>query len=204
MSSMPDHAVAIHTIIGSTRQQRFSEKPARWIHDQLTARGGVNATLIDLRDYPLPFFDQPVSPARFQGTYPNPVATEWAHTVDAADGYVVVGPEYNHGYTAVLKNAFDWAFHEWNNKPIAFVSYGGVGGARAVEQMRLVAVELEMAPIRFAVHVSTEVYRAVMNEQVPVDPKLFQSLQPSADRMIDQLLWWTHALKAARLAAPRR
>ena len=70
--------------------------------------------------------------------------------------------------------------------------------------MRLVAIELEMAPIRFAVHIPTEVYRAVMNEHVPVDPKLFQPVLPAADRMIDQLLWWTHALKAARIAAPRR
>ena len=204
MSSMPDHVIAIHTILGSTRPQRFSEKPARWIHDQLTARGDVRAELIDLRDYALPFFDQPVSPARFQGVYPNPIANDWARKIDEADAYVVVGPEYNHGYSAVLKNAFDWAFHEWNNKPIAFVSYGGVGGARAVEQMRLVAIELEMAPIRFAVHVPTEVYRAVMNEQVPVDPKLFQPLQAAADRMIDQLIWWARALNAARLAAPRR
>src|SRR5262249_24831 len=163
----------------------------------------VKATLLDLRDYPLPFFDQPVSPARFQGTYPNPVATDWARKVDEADGYVVVGPEYNHGYTAVLKNAFDWAFHEWNNKPIAFVSYGGVGGARAVEQMRLVAIELEMTPIRFAGHLPPEGYRAGMNEQVPVDPNLFHISQPAADRMIEHLVGWGGGLKTARLAAPR-
>src|SRR5262245_54132049 len=197
---MPD-PVTIHTIIGSTRPQRFSEKPARWIHDQVAARSGVRADLVDLRDYPLPFFDQPVSPARFQGTYPNPIAAAWARKVDEADGFIVVAPEYNHAYPAVLKNAFDWVFREWNNKPIAFVSYGGVGGARAVEQMRLVAIELEMAPIRFAVHIPPEVYRAVMNEQVPVDPKLFHLSQPAADRMLDQLLWWTESLKAARLAA---
>lgn len=195
--------ITIHTIVGSTRPQRFSDKPARWIHDQLTARNDVRADLIDLRDYPLPFFDQPISPARFQGTYPHPIAAEWAKKVNEADGYVVVGPEYNHGYTAVLKNAFDWAFHEWNNKPIAFVSYGGVGGARAVEQMRLVAIELEMAPIRYAVHLPPEVYRAVMNEHVPVDPQLFQPSQLAANRMIDQLIWWTHALKEARTATPR-
>ena len=200
---MPEQTVRIHTIVGSTRQQRFSEKPARWIHDQMAARSDVTTELVDLRDFPLPFFDQPVSPARFHGTYPHPVAAEWAQKVDAADGYVVVAPEYNHAYPAVLKNAFDWAFHEWNNKPIAFVSYGGVGGARAVEQMRLVAIELEMAPIRFAVHLPPEVYRAVMNEQVPVDPNLFQISQPAADRMIEQLIWWARALKTARLATAR-
>jgi len=200
---MADQSLIIHTIVGSTRQGRFSEKPARWIFDQLTSRNGVTGRLLDLRDYELPFFDQPVSPARFRGTYPNPIAAAWSEKVNEADGYVVVAPEYNHAYPAVLKNAFDWVFHEWNNKPIAFVSYGGVGGARAVEQLRLVAIELEMAPIRFAVHLPPEVYRAVMNEQVPVDPKLFQLSQPAADRMLDQLIWWAHALKAARNVSPR-
>jgi len=200
---MADQSLIIHTIVGSTRQGRFSEKPARWIFDQLTSRNGVTGELLDLRDYELPFFDQPVSPARFRGTYPNPIAAAWSEKVNGADGYVVVSPEYNHAYPAVLKNAFYWAFHEWNNKPIAFVSYGGVGGSRAVEQLRLVAIELEMAPIRFAVHLPPEVYRAVMNEQVPVDPKLFQLSQPAADRMLDQLIWWAHALKTARLASPR-
>jgi len=195
--------VTIHTIVGSTRPNRFSDKPARWIHDQLKAKSGVDAELVDLRDYPLPFFDAATSPARLQGDYPNPVAAAWSTKVNEADAYVIVSPEYNHGYSAVLKNALDWAFREWNNKPVAFVSYGGVGGARAVEQLRLVAIELEMAPIRFAVHLPPEVYRAVMNEQVPVDPALFQLSQVAADRMFDQLLWWTRALKDARSASPR-
>jgi NAD(P)H-dependent FMN reductase len=197
---MADQSLVIHTIIGSTRPQRFSEKPARWICDQLAARSGLSAELVDLRDYPLPFFDELVSPARLKGTYSNPVATAWARKVGEADGYVIVAPEYNHAYPGVLKNALDWVFNEWNNKPVAFVSYGGVGGARAVEQLRLVAVELEMAPIRFAVHLPPEVYRAVMTHEVPVDPALFQPSQASADRMIDQLIWWGQALKTARLA----
>ena len=198
-----DQNLMIHTIVGSTRPQRFCDKPARWICDELKGRSGVQAELVDLRDYPLPFFEEPVSPARFQGKYPNPIAAAWAKKVDEADAYVIVTPEYNHGYTAVLKNAIDWTFREWNNTPIGFVSYGGVGGARVVEQLRLVAIELEMAPIRFAVHLPVEVYRAVMNESVPVDPKLFQPSQPAADRMINQLLWWARALKTARLATSR-
>jgi NAD(P)H-dependent FMN reductase len=201
---MPDTtAVRITTIIGSTRQNRFSEKPARWIYDQSTARDGVDAELLDLRDYPLPFFEEPISPARFQGKYPNPVAAAWAKKVDEADGYIIVSPEYNHGYPAVLKNALDWACNEWNNKPVGFVSYGSVGGARGVQQLRQVAIELQMAPIRNAVHLPVEVYRAVMNEDTPVDPELFKPAQPAADRMLDQLIWWAKALKTARLAAPR-
>jgi NAD(P)H-dependent FMN reductase len=194
-------ALAITTIIGSTRRNRFSEKPARWISDRSAARDGVRAELLDLRDYPLPFFDEPISPARFHGTYPNSVAAAWAKKIDEADGYIIVSPEYNHGYSAVLKNALDWTFHEWNNKPVAFVSYGGVGGARGVEQLRLVAIELEMAPIRHAVHIPGDVYRAVMNETTPVDPERFKPSEPAADRMLDQLIWWAKALKTARMAA---
>ena len=163
----------------------------------------MQAELVDLRDYPLPFFDAPVSPARFQGRPPNPGAAAWASNVAEADGYVIVTPEYNHGYPGVLKNALDRAFVEWNNKPVGFVSYGSVGGARVVEQLRLVAIELEMAPIRFAVHLPPEVYRAMMNLEVPVDRNLFQLIQPAADRMIDQLLWWANALKSARLTGSR-
>ena len=197
---MTEQQVVIHVIVGSTRRQRFSDKPARWICDQLMTRPEIRAELVDLREYVLPFFDEPISPARFQDNYPNAAAATWAKKVGEADGYVMVVPEYNHAYPAVLKNAIDWVFREWNNKPVGFVSYGSVGGARAVEQMRLVAVELEMAPIRFAVHIPPEVYRAVMSQAVPVDPQLFHSVQPAADRMITQLLWWAQALKAARLA----
>ena len=89
--------MTIHTIVGSTRPHRFSDKPARWIHDQLKAKGGVDAELVDLRDYPLPFFDAATSPARLQGNYPNPVATSWSTKVNEADAYVIVSPEYNHG-----------------------------------------------------------------------------------------------------------
>ncbi len=161
----------------------------------------MRAELLDLRDYPLPFFDEPISPARFHGIYPNPIAAAWAKKIDEADGYIIVSPEYNHGYSAVLKNALDWTFHEWNNKPVAFVSYGGVGGARGVEQLRLVAIELEMAPIRHAVHIPGDVYRAVMSEETPVDPERFKPSEPAADRMLDQLIWWAKALKTARMAA---
>ena len=189
----------IKTIIGSTRQSRFSDKPAGWIHALSQERGGVEAELLDLRDYPLPFFDEPMSPARFQGKYPNEASARWASKIDEADAYIIVSPEYNHGYPAVLKNAMDWAYTEWTNKPVGFVSYGGVGGARAVEQLRQVAIEFQMAPIRNAVHLPVDVYIAVMKEQVPVNPELFKPSQVQAERLLDQLIWWARALKAARI-----
>ena len=97
-----------------------------------------------------------------------------------------------------MKNAFDWVYREWNRKAIGFVGYGSVGGARAVEHMRLIAVELQMAPVRQGVHLPMDLYMAMMGEQAPVDPALFAPVQQTADTMLDQVVWWSAALKAAR------
>ena len=109
----------------------------------------------------------------------------------------MVTPEYNHGTSGVLKNALDWVYQEWNNKPVAFVSYGGVGGARAVEQLRLNTIELQMAPIRTAVHIPGEQYFQVLFGKMDAK-ELFASVSKQAEGMITQLLWWTKALKNAR------
>src|SRR5579859_7915590 len=140
--------VKIQVIIGSTRKGRFSEKPAHWIFDELKKRQDVDAELIDLRDWPLPFFDESISPSQNKGTYENALAAKWAKKIEEADGFIIVTPEYNHGYSAVLKNALDYVYKEWNKKPVGFVSYGGIsGGTRAVQQLRQVAIELQMVPI---------------------------------------------------------
>ena len=130
----------------------------------------------------------------------------WAQHIAAADAFVVVSPEYNHGYPGVLKNAFDHIFPEWGRKPIGFVSYGNAGGARAIEQLRLVAVELHMWPIRPAIHIPTEVYLAAMKEPVPPNPEVFDPIKKSrfGDRVavfFDDLLWAARALKTARAAS---
>ena len=188
----------IHIIIGSTRQKRFSEKPAHWIYGEAQKRPELDVELVDLRDYPLPFFDEPTSPARMEGKYPNSDVQKWANKVAEADGYIVVSPEYNHGYSAVLKNAFDNIYPEWIRKPIGFVSYGSTGGARAVEQLRQVAIELQMAPIRAAIHIPSQVYLAIVRpkEGDPANP--FETLSVQAGAFLDQLVWWTRALKVAR------
>src|SRR5579872_3399556 len=129
----------IQVIIGSTRQGRFSEKPAQWIFEEAKKKTGLEVELLDLRDYPMPFFNEPMSPSRVEGKYPNEAVQKWAKKIAEADGYIIVSPEYNHGYPAVLKNAMDSIYKEWNNKSVGFVSYGSVGGGRAVEQLRLVA-----------------------------------------------------------------
>lgn len=167
----------IHVIIGSTRQNRFSEKPAQYIFDELKKKEDIQAELIDLRDWPLPFFDEPMSPGMLKGNYSNDLVKKWAAKIGEADGYIMVTPEYNHGYPAVLKNAIDWLFTEWKNKPVGFVSYGNAGGARSVEQLRQVVIELQMLPIRNAIHIPVEVYLAVMKEKVPVNPELFKPLR---------------------------
>ena len=184
----------IQVIVGSTRQGRYGDKPARWIHEQLGSR--CDAELLDLRDWPIPYYDFPTSPARMGRVYPNEVVQRWSKKIDEGDGYVVTVAEYNHGYTAVLKSALDAIFPEWSRKPIAFVAYGGQGGARAVEQLRQVAVEFEMAPIQQAVHIPVEVLRA--SRPVPYDAAHFAPLKEKADAMIAQLLWWADALKTAR------
>src|ERR1035437_9937500 len=151
-------SIKIHIIIGSTRPGRFSEKPANYIFDELKKKDGVKAELIDLRDWPLPFYDEPISPSMNKGNYANELGKKWANKVGEADAYIMITPEYNHGYTAVLKNSLDWVSPEWGGKPVGFVSYGSLGGARSIEQMRQVVIELAMHPIKNSIHIPGEVY----------------------------------------------
>src|SRR5271168_473524 len=165
---MNDNSLKIQIIIGSTRVGRFSDKPAHYVFDELKKKEGIEPELVDLRDWPLPFYDEPISPAMNKGNYVNELGKKWATKVGEADAYIMVTPEYNHGYTAVLKNALDWVSPEWRGKPVGFISYGSALGARSIEQLRQVVIELYMHPIRNSIHISPEVYRAVMNETIPV------------------------------------
>ncbi len=191
----------IQVILGSTRPGRFGERATTWVVRHLEARGDMDVELVDLRDHPLPFFDQ-APPARTLREYPTPEARRLGETVDRADGYVIVSPEYNHGYSAVLKNAMDHTFIEWTRKPVAFVGWGNVGGARAIEQLRLVVVEMEMAPLRHAVHVLPDVLVPALRSPEPFDPTLLDALEPKLTLLADDLLWWARALKTARDADP--
>jgi NAD(P)H-dependent FMN reductase len=187
----------ISVIVGSTRQGRFSEKPAQWIFQHLRKRGSVDAQLLDLRDFPMPFFDQPLTPAMpGRAAYENEVVKRWTAAIAASDGFVFVTPEYNYGPAAVLKNALDWVYPEWNRKAAAFVSYGSVSGARSVQQLREVLIELQMAPIRSSVHIPTSTLWAHF-QGGDVDKGLAE-LETPAKALIDDLRWWTSALKTAR------
>jgi NAD(P)H-dependent FMN reductase len=184
----------IGIVVGSTRPNRFADKPTEWIEKIVRARGDVEVEVIDLRDYPMPFFNEAMSPA--WGPSQDEVAQKWQKKVAEIDGFIFVAAEYNRGPTAVLKNAIDYAYNEWNKKAITFVGYGGVGGARAVEQLRLHAVEVQMAPTRAAVHILLPDYLAVVQQGKKLEE--LAHLNQSAEQTLDQLVWWTKALKAAR------
>ncbi len=187
----------IGIIIGSARQGRFGEKPARWIHDIATQRSDLAFELIDLRDHPLPFFDEPMSPA--WAPVKNEAALRWGEKLATLDGLIVVTPEYNHGPSAVLKNAFDYAYKEFIRKPIGFVGYGGVGAARAIEQLRLVATELQMAPVRNSVHIGMVEFLGIWQKGKSFDD--FPHLAQAATGLLDDMAWWAKALKTARAVA---
>ena len=188
----------VAVITGTTREGRFSERVAKWAIGHLRQRDGFEIEEIDLRDHQLPFFDG-LAPARAGRAYPNDAVARLGQAIDRADGYVVLCAEYNHGYPAVLKNATDWTFPEWQHKPMSFIGWGNVGGARAVEQLRLVAVELEVAPLRHAVHILPEVMIAARSTD-PDDVSVFEPLERRLDLLADDLTWWMDALTPARRA----
>jgi NAD(P)H-dependent FMN reductase len=194
MSEQPTPRIGI--IIGSTREGRFSDKPASWIDDVARRRADLNFEMVDLRDYPMPFFEEQMSP--IYAPPQHPVAQRWAAKLATLDGFIVVTPEYNHSASAVLKNALDYAYREFNRKPIGFVGYGGAGAARSVEHLRMVAVELQMAPVRFAVHIGMVEFLGIWQQGKSFAD--FPHLEQSAFAMLDDIAWWAHALKSAREA----
>ncbi len=178
----------IQIIVGATRTGRHADKFAEWtlkLAEENKQKYGVEFEVVDLKDYPLPFYDDPGSPA--YGVIENPDVKKWAAKVGEASGYIIVTPEYNHGYPAVLKNSLDYVFPEWNNKPVGFVSYGGAsGGARAVEQLRQVVVELMMIPVRHGVHVNYA-WEAVDENGYPKDPRYAKQLQAMIEQVVAHL-----------------
>ena len=184
----------IAIVISTTRATRFGHKPAQWVKDIAAERDDMKAEIVDLRDFPMPFFDEVASNAWAPSK--NEVAQRWQKKVAEFDGYIFVTAEYNHGIPAVLKNALDYAYPEWNKKAAAFVGYGAVGGARAVEHLRLVAAELQLATIRTGVYIQGADFMAALKEGK--DLKEIGYLQQGVKDLLDQLAWWARALKAAR------
>src|SRR5687768_15647354 len=138
--------IRVAIVTGSTRPGRNNEAVARWVHDIASKRSDAEFELVDIASYNLPLLDEAVPPSR--GEYSNAHTKAWAEKITSFDAYVFVTPEYNHGTSGALKNAIDYLYREWNNKAAGFVSYGSAGGARAVEQLRLVMGELMIADVR--------------------------------------------------------
>ena len=183
----------IAIIISTTRAARFGHKPAQWICDIAAQRGDIDAEIVDLRTFRCPSW---MRWHRRWAPSQNPIAQQWQKKVAAFDGYIFVTAEYNHGVPAVLKNALDYAYPEWNKKAAGFVGYGSVGGSRAVEHLRLIAAELQLATIRTGVYIQGADFMAVWKEGKEL--KDIAYLQVGVKDMLDQLVWWTKALKTAR------
>jgi NAD(P)H-dependent FMN reductase len=189
---MSDLKIAI--ILGSTRPGRNGKAVADWVLAKAAARTGADYELVDLLDYPLPHLDEMLPPA--MGQYANEHTKAWAAKIASYDGFIFVTPEYNHSTSGVLKNSLDYLNAEWNNKAAAFVSYGSLGGARAIEHLRAVASELQMAHVRQQLSFS-----------LFTDFENFSNFGPaamhddSATVLFDQLEAWTKALKGVRTLA---
>lgn len=173
-------------VLGTTRDGRFSEHPARWIQALAATRRGWATEIVDLRDYPMPFFSEEQPPALRTPT--DEAAARWCQRVAALDGYVFVLGEYNRSLPAVLKNALDHAYHEFHRKPAGFIGYGGTGGVRAIEHLRSICIELQLIPTRNAVHIGLDAYLAVRNEGRELSS--FKHLDRAAGSMLDELEGW--------------
>lgn len=183
--------VKIGIIIGSTRPGRVGESVGKWVHELATNRADAEFELVDVLDYQLPLLDEPFPPALAR--YQRPHTLEWAAKVASFDGFIIVTAEYNHSVPGALKNAIDFLHVEWNNKAVGFVGYGSAGGTRAVEHLRVIAAELQMADVRSQVALS--LFHDFENFSVfePSDH------QPEAlGAVIDQVVAWSRALEPLR------
>ena len=185
----------IGVIVTSTRPTRFGIKPARWIAELARQSGHFDVELVDLADYPLPLFDAPASDLWMPT--PNEAAARWQAKLSEFDGYIFVVAEYNRSITGALKNAIDWAYQPFVKKAAAFVAYGSVGGARAVEHLRNILVELQVVPVRHAVHIGGSDFLPIMMGQKTWE-ETAPNFVPFTGDMLDNLAWWTNATKAAR------
>jgi NAD(P)H-dependent FMN reductase len=183
-------ATKIQILLGSTRPNRRGESVARWVYELAKTRTDIEVELVDIGTFNLPLLNEP-EPAG-GGTYVHDHTKRWSAKISEADGFVFVTPEYNHSVPGAMKNAIDYLYAEWNNKAAGFVSYGGIGGVRAVEHWRSICGQLQMADVRSQV--------MLMNrddfDEIQVQPKPHH--EQAAHAMLDQLISWSNALKAVR------
>ncbi|RKH06133.1 NADPH-dependent oxidoreductase [Corallococcus sp. CA053C] len=184
--------IKVAIVVGSTRPGRKADVVARWVHDIAKKRSDAEYEIVDLQDFNLPLLDEPFPPS--MGKYTLPHTKAWAAKVAAYDAYVFVTPEYNHSTSGALKNALDYLYAEWNNKAAGFVAYGSAGGVRAVEHLRLIAAELQMATVRAQVQLSlfTDFENFAVFKPDPHKEK-------SVNGMLDQVVSWGTALQTVRV-----
>jgi len=185
--------VDIGVILGSTRPGRNGEKVARWVMESVGDRQDASFELIDLLEWELPHLDERIPPSMHR--YEHDHTKAWAENVARFDGFIIITPEYNHGVPGVLKDALDFVYAEWNNKAVGIVSYGSVGGARAAEQLRLIAGELQMADVRAQVCLP---FVTEFDSEHNFVPTSFA--EKSLGAMLDQLVAWSEALAPLRHA----
>ncbi|MCQ6560585.1 NADPH-dependent FMN reductase [Paenibacillus mendelii] len=181
----------IQIIIGSVREGRRGKSIGEWAFHTAAARGDVQVELIDLKEWDLPMYDLAKPP--ILGQYEDPLQQRWADKIKEADGYLFISPEYNHSFTSALKNALDYLYEEWGRKPASFIGYGPTGGIRGIEQLRLVLIELKMAALGSALHL-TKVHEKIVNNRFIASDHDTSSL----NHALDDLLWWSRALSEAK------
>lgn len=197
---MTETTPRIAIVIGSTRDTRFADKPARWMLDVAQRRNDMEFEIVDLRDYDLPLFNEKASNLWMPSEDNRAVA--WQEKLATFDGFIFIVAEYNRSVTGALKNALDQAYREWIHKPAAALGYGGTGAARAVEHLRTISIELQMVPVRNAVHIQGADFMKVhpMQGDAPMSA-IEEHLLPAANAMLDDIAWWVKATRPARLAA---
>ena len=186
----------LQIIIASTRPGRVGPSVASWINERAIAHGGFDVELIDLAEVNLPMFDEPKHP-RFR-QYVHQHTKDWSATIDRADAFIFVVPEYNYGFNAAIKNAIDYLNAEWQHKPVGFVSYGGVAaGTRDVQMLKQVVTTLKMVPMFDAVNIP------FVQQFLDADRKLQPNdiMEAAATAMLDELVRWTASLRALRQPA---
>jgi NAD(P)H-dependent FMN reductase len=181
----------IAIIVGSTRPGRVGDAVARWVHELAQKRQDAEFELVDIADFNLPLLDEPIPPS--QCKYSKEHTKRWAAKIGSFDSYVFVTPEYNHGISGALKNAIDFLYAEWNNKAAGFVGYGSAGGARAVEHLRLVMAEVQVATVRNQVMLSL---RDDFENYSVFKPRGHH--EKSLGQVLDQVIAWGEALRALR------
>jgi NAD(P)H-dependent FMN reductase len=188
----------IAIIVSSTRPTRFADVPTAWIKAQAEARGDMDVEVVDLRDHPLPFFAEMASNAWMPSQ--DPAAAAWQKKIGEFDGYIFVVAEYNRSITGALKNALDQAYVEWAKKPMAAVGYGSMGAANAIGHLQNIGVELQMVPTRNNVRIGGSdffrVHSGFGGSGNLADIEGF--IAPAAKAMLDDVVWWAKATKAAR------